>query len=398
MKNSKRFLAVIAALCLMLTGCGSVEKPAGDSSAPVAASAGSADSASHGIPSHIKKQLAKNLSADADVVVPKSGNISKADVLNAKYLNVSTDTLVRQFLLNQKIERHVVQKRIESYQASGGLYLNNGQSGGFFDFTNSKAEPNIHYSFYPDQSDHDDYNADKFSTTSDLPFETRTSAFGKLKKIFSAVGLNLEDQYTCYSLDYQTLKAQQDAYVKREESNPKLAASFKSYLDAKKIKLKSDWSQDDNCYYFAFQQSFNGIPVTQEDHGDVDKGTDVPGTRMSVLYSKNGICDFNVEGFYQGTGVQTKDAALIGLQGVLDALKSKYESIILSDPIVVKKLSLNYVAVLLDKTEENFKLTPAWVVTVNQITQQVNPDTGKKFTVPIPSVVMINAVTGKEIT
>lgn len=162
--------------------------------------------------------------------------------------------------------------------------------------------------------------------------------------------------------------------------------------------MKSDWSQDDDCYYFAFQQSFNGIPVTQVDHGDVDKGTNVQGTKMSALYSKNGICDFDAEGFYQETGVQTKDAALIGLQGALDALKSKYESIILSDPIVVKKLSLNYVAVLLDKTEENFKLTPAWVVTVNQITQQINQDTGKKFTVPIPSVVMIDAVTGKEIT
>lgn len=238
MKNSKRFLAVLAALCLMLTGCGSVEEPAGDSLAPGAASAGSAGSASLGIPSHIKKQLAKNLSADADVVVPKSGNISKADVLNVKYLNVSTDTLVRRFLLNQKIVRHVIQKRIESCQTSGGLYLNNVRGGGSFDFTNSKAEPNFHYSFFPDQSDCDDYNADKFSTVSDLPFETRTSAFGKLKKIFSPVGLNLEDQYTCYSLDYQTLKAQQNAYVKREESDPKLAASFKSYLDAKKNQIE----------------------------------------------------------------------------------------------------------------------------------------------------------------
>lgn len=394
MRIRKSVLAVLAALCIVLSACASVEE-APPNSTQLASSKTSNSSVA--VPgngtNHIKKQLSTNLSVDADVVLPKGVSTSKADILTAKYRHVDTALLYKNFFSKKKVKQHSTQDG-DSYQATDNSYLNNFEGSIYF---GDGDKPNIHYAFFPDPKKVNEYNADQFSETSNLEFETRKNAAAKVIATLSSFGIKVNKDYSCYSLDHQTLQKQQDAYVKRQETDKNLSKSFEEYLKMGKIKLKKTWTSDDDCYYFRFHQEFNSIPVTNEPHGNADEGAGVPGTDITVLYTKAGIVDLLINSAYESTGVAVKGAALLDSEKALQAVKNKYDAIILSNPTVVKKISLNYAAVLSDRSRKNFKLTPVWIMNVSQIHEETNRTTGKKSSVSIPSAVMIDAVTGKEI-
>lgn len=395
MRSRKPFLAAAAALCVMLTACASVEETSTSSLASSSPSQPASPTAnlSNGGTNHIKKQLAANLSVDADVVLPKGFNASKADVLTAKYHQADTALLLKTFFSQKKIKQHT-SKDGDHYQAADGSYLSN--SLGSFAFSDH-GKPNIHFAFFMDPQDIDDYNADKFSATSDLPFEARNSSVGRAQKTLSSFGVDVGKDYTCYSLDHQTLQKQQDAYVARQEDDSNTAKFFKADLNAGRVQLQKTWTQDDDCYYFILYPEINGIPVTRQLHGSADNGTEVEGTDITVLYDKNGIVDLQADYVYDKTGIFTKDAALINTDKALEAIRNKYGSVILSGPVTVTKMSLQYVPILADKSRKNFKLTPAWVCDIKQVYEKQNKQTGKKISRSICSEVLIDAVTGKEV-
>lgn len=398
MKNRRLFLVLTIMLYITLTACTSVEESqmivSSTSSGTTSSSAGSSLITSDGGTKHIKKRLSEKILVDADIVLLNGGNPSKADVLTAKYHNASITSLLKTFFSTKKIKQHIIQNG-DNYQATDGSYLNNFL--GSFGFS-EYSKPNINYAFFTDPEDINDYNADKFSTTAGLSFETIKSAANKIVKMLSTFGVDIGENYTCYSLNHQSLQSQQDAYVKRQESDSNSAKLFKADLNAGRIKLQKTWIRDDDCYYFILYPEICGIPVTRQLHGSADNGTEVAGTDITVLYNKNGIVDLRANYLYDKTGVTVKGATLINTDKVLEAIKSKYGSVILSTPITITKMSLQYVPVLINKSRKDFKLTPAWVCNIKQVYEKQNKQTGKLISHAVDSEVLIDAITSKEIS
>lgn len=377
-------------LSVVLTACASVEEASGGPVSSVLSSQSGAASSSAVLSvsesTHIKKELATNLSVDADVIMPKTGT-GKADVLTAKFHSVDTDALLQKFFSGKTVKSHDEEDG-DIYQAADGSFLNN--SSGSFYFHDSEG-PTIDYAFFMDSENIMDYNADKFSTTSDLPFESRKSVAEKIKKFLASFGVDAGENYTGYSLDHQTLKTQQDEYVRREKADEGSTKSFESDIKAGRIKLQKEWSEDDDCYFFVFSPEINGMPITRKIHGSPDNGTSVAGTDITVLYTKKGIMSLSANYLYEITGTETKDTKLIGADQVVDAIEEKYGSMILTDKTVITKINLNYIPVLADKSRKNFKLTPAWEVTVSQSYKK--GDKSRSW----DSTVFFDAETGKEI-
>ncbi len=397
MEIRKPMLVIAAVLCIMLTACASVEE------APVssAASPASSESVNSAVASpktsagsaanHIKNQLTENLSVDADI----TGNAKVAEIFTAKYHSVDTNLLLKTLFSKKAIKKHDNAQGIDDYQATDGSYLNN--SLGSFGYSDSN-KPNIHYAFFMDSHDVDDYNVNQFSTNSNFSFETRESAMDKIRKVLATLGVNADGEFTCYSLDHKTLHEQQDAYVKRQEADQAMAKYFKSDLKAGRIKLQQTWTENDDCYFLIFHPEINGIPLTRQIHGSADNGTEVDGTDITAIYDKNGIVDLKVNYLYDKTGVAKNSTSLLDSEKALKTIRNKFNAIVSSTPTTVKKMSLEYVPVLEDKSRKNFRLTPAWVCDVEQVSKKPDKKAGKEISHSDVSEILIDAVTGKEIS
>lgn len=397
MKSRKPILAIVTALGITLTACASVEEASINSAASPASSvsvtspSASSKTSAGNTANHIKKQLAENLSVDANI----NGNAMVAEIFTAKYHSVDTNLLLKTLFSKKAIKKHDNAQGIDDYQATDGSYLNN--SLGIFGFAD-KIKPNIHYAFFMDPHDVDDYNVNQFSTNSNFSFETRESAMDKIRKVLATLGVNADGEFTCYSLDHKTLHEQQDAYIKRQESDPNMAKYFKSDLKAGRIKLQQTWTENDDCYFLIFHPEINGIPLTRQIHGSADNGTEVDGTDITAIYDKNGIVDLKVNYLYDRTRVVTKGTALLGAEKALESIKNKFDAIILSTSTTVKKMSLEYVPVLENKSRKDFRLTPAWVCDIEQVSKKPDKKAGKEISHSDVSEILIDAVTGKEIS
>ena len=61
------------------------------------------------------------------------------------------------------------------------------------------------------------------------------------------MGISVDDQYKCFSLDH-TLLAQEESVVDIDGNHD---------LE----KYKDSWSSDDDCYYFVWNQHYDGSPI-----------------------------------------------------------------------------------------------------------------------------------------
>lgn len=235
-------------------------------------------------------------------------------------------------------------------------------------------------------------NTDKFKLN-ELDFMPKQKAVEKAEDILKALNITPHMPPKVYALDYETLQQEQEMLLKDE--------GFKSFVDVGKIKLKDKWAKEDECYYMIFKMDFHGIPCDTTHYIIQSNGIIVDGGRIIIIYSKNGIELFNVNGtLYHQKDSKVNASKLISIEQALDSLKEKYASVILKDELKVTGISLIYEPVLINCTinpktgelsNKQMELVPAWIFNAEQNYSK----TGKSYMKY--STVRINAITGKEI-
>lgn len=181
-------------------------------------------------------------------------------------------TLVKELLQEgMRTEFYNASKECIQYSGKNGDTLNINKSGfymlsNFWDY--------LFYCFHWSSLD-PQYNADKYSRTTDFEFMSRQEALELVIKKLEKCGVKLGDyDVAFYCLDYKTLK---------EEENV-----INQYSEAPKSEWKDSWTEDDNCYYIVIRQKFNDIPEYHPLGGVYERYEDYDSPVQAVV-SKDGI-------------------------------------------------------------------------------------------------------------
>lgn len=185
------------------------------------------------------------------------------------------------------------------------------------------------------------YNGDKFSKELEFDFMSKEEALYILLDKLKEMGIDLADiDYTCYSLYYKTLKEEEyaeDIYGKEDKSS-----------------YKSNWTKEDNCYYFAIRQKKNGI-VEYHKYAGIMKNYEDCNSSIQAIVSKRGIeslemqCALKID----NTGQKIK---IIQPQSILDLVSRKYGKVIGKHKYTITSFNLCYMSDLINQN----KVTPIY--------------------------------------
>jgi hypothetical protein len=377
MVKTKVFTA-IAILLLIFggTGCNrqNVDKPVqGANSAPYVDYSGQ----------HIQRQLDTNLSVDAEVVAPTNTQKLNTLLVTPIKLNTYVQTLETMLISKSKVTQkdNLVNGGSRFLTADGKeLFVDNVTA----DFQTDKFRKYI-YQLLFHYIDPAGYNFDRFSQKQDLdlPFMPHQQAIDEVKKDLTSLGISVYDKVETYSLDYQTLQAQEKIMKEKGDlTSPKNGS----------ITLKDGWSKEDDCYFMMFRIGFDNIPAYSKDHGNIDANTFVPGTRLYACYSKKGLEYLSITDPYEKKAVDQEGLKIISSQEALAAVKRKYGNVILTSPTIITAIELNYVRTLINQSRDKFRMVPAWCFKLKVVQKDGNGSQPTAF-----STVIIDATTGGEI-
>ena len=327
---------------------------------------------------YLKGTVSKMVQVDAPVIGTKDLGEQTSDIMLAKIQIITDDQAKAAFLETQEIKTldHKDDMGGSPYSlytlANGNQIYTLGYGAGYstppslFIRQSIQADPTLPF-----------YDLDLFSKTSEWPFSTRAEAISNIKNAFSAMGIDVADDYIGYSLDYQTMA----------DTNKKMAEEFGAntvagYPGA----FKNNWSSEDNCYYFVFEQEMNGLPIINESHGDPNVRYS-EGSQLSALYSKNGIEDASVLFTYTFISIDQPAVKTISLDSALSKLDDTLNQMILSNTQTVRTIKYGYLPLIPEKSTENREMVPCWAF-------QIMSDSGSLITA---TWIFINAVTGEEI-
>lgn len=333
---------------------------------------------------HIQKKLGDNITVDADVIIPEGLKETGVKEIDAQPLFLDGTQKPEVLFKDKKVikkeeydpEPGSTHKAID-YQFSDGTGVQIGQGdlyiySEFYDaispvFNTNRIDPNM--------------NMELFHTNKQFSFATVEQAKKTIHSTLKELGIEVDDKYDVYSLDYQTMQKEEKKLLNKVD------------VKGKQYQPKGSWSEADNCYYFSFRQKIGNIPFSGVTDDQLYSGTQSYGSEIAVVVSKKGIQYLSASPMWQAT--QDKDVTqdIKPVETALETIKQKYENIILKDPVKVVKAEFCYLPVV--KKQGQATLTPVWQVTVAQTEDASKDGSGKKEVVT--TQVFINAITGKEI-
>jgi hypothetical protein len=334
---------------------------------------------------HIQKQLAANLSVDAIVTAP--ADLQKLNTYIVAPLSLSTQTgaLEAALIGNSKIAQRSGPGQDVFIKTDDGKELGIAKdrtvyfSTAYFDtYLNQlllltlipgDTQPDLSY-----------FNSHK---NKDLPFMPRLQAVDKVRQLLSALGISVYDPADVYALDYKTLQARENTLkVSGKLLDPK----------TRSVTVKSDWNEQDDCYYMFLRGGLDGLPVYSEPHGNIDSGAAVQGFNdIQACYSKRGFEYLNIMFPFRIIRVDQAGIPIIGPEQALAAVTHKYDNVILQNPLTITAIELDYVPTVIGRTRDQFRMVPAWCFLMDVKV----PENGVPKTVH--QRVIIDATTGSEI-
>ncbi len=197
----------------------------------------------------------------------------------------------------------------------------------------------------------DDRNAELYMKDIDFNFASRDEAKESILKEFDSLGAGLGSEYflNMYSLDYETMKENEEVFDMNDEID--------------KSAYKPNWSSKDNCYYLCIRQSVNGIPVGYK-YSDADADINECNAPIQLLYSSSGIEFLNIDRMFDFSD-KNEDIVLADMDKVSDCIAKKYNDILNESKYSVNKLELHYICI--KEGESKYIVHPAWVATMNEI-------------------------------
>lgn len=233
----------------------------------------------------------------------------------------------------------------------------------------------IYNSFCVDKNA-DEYNAEKYSKTSDLPFMSRTRAWGDLKDSMQKVNIDLSNarEKAVYSLDAATLQ--------KEESCIDVEGNL---VEEEK---KPDWSEADEGYYYFFGQQVEGVPLYEEYTVGRGEGIELETSPLKIYQTANGISYFNISRWFS-IREQEERYKLASFEEIMNVLEEKYTGTVKTNSLTVKKAVLYECPINME--DNTYTLIPVWICSLAEEIPNMEGNTYiSYFRIPI------NAITGEE--
>lgn len=163
----------------------------------------------------------------------------------------------------------------------------------------------------------DDYNGNKYQDKTDLPFMPQKEAWKNVSE------------------------EEKKAIARAEEEDTKIPTA------------KTQWTEDDDCYYFMTYTTWQDYPVLPPLMGE---GFDE--NNVSVIYDKNGIQSLSINGYYP---LELKnEVEVVSPEMVLKALEKYFGNIISDDIYEVQRISLCQKVVHVNPDKHSAEIEPVW--------------------------------------
>lgn len=339
-------------------------------------------------PSKIQKKLNDTLILDASVKIPA---ISPSSAYQAVALSFDYNKLPEIFLQGKTNIRYEEQRHPITNEITHRGFIPSDGSGVAINYggaNNSLTFDEKVYGDYPYALSMYAYEGwirpdfrEKFPKPS-LENIDKEQAVALVKEKLDALNVPVLETPEVYSLDIDSLKKDFEANWKDFE-NPK-------YPDGK----HPEWTKEREAYVIVFQAALpDGSPITQLGYMPGSLYNDyVHGSKFVGVVGKEGLIFLSISGAYEIQNQQPLSGQIISLDTACEKMASTYDNILLTDPIQIQKISLEYVPRYINAETYEFEIVPAWIF---QGIQKVDDEKGGVMTADV--LVLIDAVTGAEI-
>ena len=216
----------------------------------------------------------------------------------------------------------------------------------------------------------------------DLPFMSRADAVARIQNMVGMfdVGGELEalDVVAMDSVDFENVKK-----AIMEDSDYQ-------FLSAKGYGSDT-FEQDMEVYRIIFRMNVNGIPVYRNEPNlrqTSERFLAYPAA-VTVLLSNNGIEMITMMGMFEPCEEHQNETAIIGEDGIKEAIMKKFGDVILSSEFRAKNIWMEYFPLLREDSFTEMDLIPVWCVEFEVDGQSVEDS---RYSI------RFNAITGEEIS
>ena len=311
-------------------------------------------------------QIDENVNVDADIVFPDelSGEVKKYNV----YVQDPDSKKIFEMLGLSSDDKEQIMDGVYRFQDKTVQILDG--ENGFVGFYPGEA---YGYNYYDSGYENKCSNIENFGENKNLDFATVDSVKSVvLEKLKQAGVENVVVQHV------YALPKEYHNYIYDEA----IAEGLMESEDKPKKIL--------DCYEVDLTTEYEGIPVFEDVFvtGD-DKSWNGAGIRM--LYCKDGILDMYIPNQYK---IKDEDGTVnvLGLDEIMDKLKTKMENIILTDLYNVRNIRICYLPQVVNIESGEFQLIPVWEI---EIETNVVVDSGEQNMNTVQYI--FRADTGEEI-
>ena len=216
----------------------------------------------------------------------------------------------------------------------------------------------------------------------DLPFMSRADAVARIQNMIGMFGVGGElealDVIAMNQIDFENVKK-----AIMEDSDYQ-------FLSAKGY--GSDTFEEDlEVYRIIFRMNVKGIPVYRNEPNlrqTSERFLAYPAV-VTVLLSNNGIEMISMMGMFEPYEEHQKETAIIGEDGIKEAIMKKFGDVILSSEFKAKNIWMEYFPLLREDSFTEIDLIPVWCVEFEVDGQSVEDS---RYSI------RFNAITGEEIS
>lgn len=375
----KKYFVIVFAILILMTGCGNSDS-AIDSNSLKNENKNNAESDALKYPNFPENYEYKdeNVKFDCNIEISTDLKTKKIYTATANQCEINVDNAFNE-LYSQIVDYETYEyeeKNEYGNTVKTATYVDRNETSFSFGPMSSKLSfmkmdkiPYILGAFRLDES-YDDYNANLYSTESQLSFATREETYSNLMTLFQKIGAPTEYKYKAYALDHNTLKSEE----KHEDMDGNIDNS--SY--------KTEWSSVDDSYYFVMRQYFEEIPVYHV-YADIFSTESDMNTPVQAVISSEGIESLDFEKVFCFSDKKAV-TNMVPFDKVTTAVANKYNQILGTETYEITSAELYYYVDLSSGTG-TYDVYPCWILKGNELQ---NDD---KSNIQI----IINAQTGEEI-
>lgn len=130
------------------------------------------------------------------------------------------------------------------------------------------------------------------------------------------------------------------------------------------MRLKTDWSLEDDCIYMVWDVCLDGIPMLSGNYSGENMlwyDSMAPGVSLVACYHDGVLQGMDITAFYEMDAAADEVSSLISLEEAMESVKYCFRNIDLDSDILFSKVQLAYVPCLTDSEKQTYRFVPAWV-------------------------------------